>query len=136
MKSKQQEWNIHHAVRQGMKLFDRKRPGWINRINLVTLNIQDPHRCAAAQVCGAPLHEARIALGIQAKECAHYGFVHPNNWDSGYHELTAAWGTAILKRRKENARKEMERIAKAIVCGTPFEKPKRRHIRTAIATRS
>lgn len=125
-----------NVVARGMAFLKTINPQWLDTIDLATLDVSAQQCCPLAQICKRPFQQAMRWKKLSYRQCEALGFMPADDSLPGYDTLTAAWGTAILKRRRENARKKMDRIAKAIIRGTPVEKPSRRHGRIALATRS
>ena len=101
---------IQARVACGVALLDEKLPGWVERIDLDTLNLASPCRCILGQTWDLPvgvdytafaLHAD--ALDIDGDEEVAYGFnAGGEDWfeDEGeYDALTAEWKRVILARR-------------------------------------
>ena len=42
--------DIATRVAKGVALLDERKPGWMDRINLITLDVQDPNMCILGQL--------------------------------------------------------------------------------------
>jgi len=100
---------IQARVQAGAAWLDENRPGWIDRIDLATLDLGDPCRCVLGQEYG-DWDEAPDALTEQP-ESSDLGFDRDSfgyspSWPENrrrsavlYVELTAAWRDYITARR-------------------------------------
>lgn len=89
-------------VQNGMRLFDRMQPGWIERVNIETLDQIDDVTCVAGQLYGT-YQTACIALALDKPKEVHYGFYcdyagYTCNYDDAL--LTQEWKRAILERSR------------------------------------
>ena len=91
------------AVRRGMEVLDTKQPGWEERIDLDTLEVESIDDCILCQVLGIGFTQgARKLLGVKAMSMVsdstyQYGFNCGDDYT--YEELDAVWTAAIKARR-------------------------------------
>lgn len=99
---------IAERVEAGARWLDANRPGWVQRINLDTLDITDPCGCIIGQVYGDYWRgpdelftvtdvEERVAAWCADEPARDLGF----NGEGQYDELEGAWRELILARRAE-----------------------------------
>lgn len=81
-------------VARGAAVFDQKRPGWENRINLDDFDIRSARCCAVKQVCG-DYTTGIVQLGVD--DVAAFGFAGCGEDD--YNRLNDEWRRVILDRR-------------------------------------
>jgi len=103
--------SISERVAAGAAWLDEHRPGWVDRIDLETLNLGDPCRCLLAQDFGEHFSDAVLAAGLgQGLSPSAIGFnVTYARGDEGFmwpterefDALTAAWRDLIRQRRAE-----------------------------------
>lgn len=108
--------NVQERVARGVALLDKKVPGWVDRINLATLDVGLSDRCILGQVFGGyslGLSKLQLTLG------AHLGFVasSPTGAMSVYDflltiayefaALTEEWRRVITILRQRVEQKEM-----------------------------
>ncbi len=87
----------YDAVARGVALLDEKVPGWRERIDIETLDIESPQRCIVGQPCGG-YETAMRRFGLEPYGRgvgAHYGFLSPDNLDWQDQRLEDAWREAI-----------------------------------------
>lgn len=112
-------------INRGMKLLDKMRPGWDERIDLTRLDLNKPCDCVVGQEFGGDYRDGLAHLGLveydrdkgkeifSAPDC---GFaIGDNQWycDSNHtlwERLTEEWREAICLRRinKNKAKQEKE----------------------------
>lgn len=91
----------HQVVADQAKLLDRKRPGWYNKVNAVTLDQASAHRCVLGQVYGSYYEGLKALQLISAPDTdgfdggKHYGV---RTWNAA--EETHAWREEIHARRQ------------------------------------
>lgn len=96
---------IAERVEAGARWLDENRPGWVDRIDLDTLDLGDPCRCVLGQLWDryelAPL-SARYEDGDQEYGdwiAGDRGFHREGR--IGYSDLTDAWRALIVARRAQ-----------------------------------
>jgi hypothetical protein len=99
--------SIEQRVQNGATFLDANVVGWVDKINLKTLNIASSCKCVVGQVTGKAYHEGVRSLGLghpldgRGYERANMGFQFGDAdsiiRDNG--NLTAAWKALILARR-------------------------------------
>jgi hypothetical protein len=90
--------NLSSRVAQGVALLDQVRPGWVDRIDLETLNIRNPYKCVLGQVFGNYWYAIdRFSIGLGES----HGFFSFGGAEMA--ELTAEWRRviAILRQKFE-----------------------------------
>lgn len=91
---------IEERIAAGAAWLDANRPGWVDRIDLDTLRLDNPCRCILGQEYGdfytAP-YEIRGVLGEMATQLGFDAKLTDDGAD--YAELTEAWQRLILARR-------------------------------------
>lgn len=87
-------------VARGAALLDVERPGWVDSIDLVTLNISSEARCVLGQVFGDFEHGMDV-LGVETTLHRH-GFDGRtgNDYFASCERLTNEWLRVITARRK------------------------------------
>ena len=97
---------IEERVEAGAAWLEANRPGWVDRINLKTLNLGDPCKCVLGQEFGtygvAPIAcspESTVPLGMLASAELDDALAGQWQCDVEYVELTAAWRDYITARR-------------------------------------
>lgn len=96
--------DIRERVTAGAAWLDQHRPGWLNRIDLITLDVSDPECCPIGQEYGtyddrpADLRNGRreAALGFYAPPTADGRFRPSSDVADEYAALTEAWKTHVL----------------------------------------
>ena len=96
---------IEERVEAGAKWLDANRPGWVDRINLKTLNLGDPCKCVLGQEYGhfnsRPFTAAMDAPAGLGFERADLPYVD-RSFEAAQREytgLTQAWRDYITARR-------------------------------------
>ncbi|MGW2513634.1 hypothetical protein ACWC0A_30420 [Streptomyces scopuliridis] len=90
-------------VLKGAALLDEKKPGWVDQIDLETLDVQSSSRCVTAQLSGH--HDftvGRAQLGLSIDTYASYGFNAPSEEPrrrTAYVTLNQLWRDLITERR-------------------------------------
>ncbi len=87
----------HDAVARGVALLDEKVPGWRERIDFETLDIERPKFCIVGQACGG-YTEGMHRLGLEPwgeGEGQRYGFMSPDGSIELDTRLEEAWREAI-----------------------------------------
>lgn len=105
---------FEQQITAGMTLLDEKMPGWIARVNVDTLDLNDSTHCVVGQLTGDFSSEQAMSAFDWAttdhkwREGQLLGFVLPgvvrasaNDVESAYAQLTHEWREAIEKRRQE-----------------------------------
>lgn len=97
-------------IKKWMRFLDLKRPGWLKRIKITKLDMDDPKLCILGQEFG-DYHDGLDALGIFENEGSYdedprrwpeYGLDSATATDPDNAKLDAEWKAAIRKRRAED----------------------------------
>ena len=99
--------DIEYRVAQGVALLDRVAPGWVDRINVDTLDVSHGGRCVLGQLYGL-YTDGLGKLGLTTQQAADHGFQTtvidgPDDlvaWlkaitENDYPALTAVWRRVI-----------------------------------------
>lgn len=94
---------LRENARRGVQLFDQKKPGWGQRIDLGKLSMESFCDCAIGQMFHN-YSEGLIALGLEYRnyEEIDYGFELPRDClerEEGWALLDSIWKEEITKRR-------------------------------------
>lgn len=65
--------DIEYRVAQGVALLDRVAPGWVDRINVDTLDVSHGGRCVLGQLYGL-YTDGQGKLGLTMQQAADHGF--------------------------------------------------------------
>lgn len=94
------------SVARGIDLLDSRLPNWVEKIDLETLNMEDPNHCIAAQIGKGNMFEGLDMLGIRdlSFPMESYGldithFAYDTDDIGAYRELQQLWVEEIQKRR-------------------------------------
>lgn len=95
---------IAERVEAGAKWLDANRPGWVDRINLNTLDLGYCTQCVLGQLDGDYCHTIERDFGDKTAEGVRNGFALAEQNgkpapDEAFAELTAAWRDYITARR-------------------------------------
>jgi hypothetical protein len=94
---------IEARVRRGAALLDERVPGWMERINLERLRLEDCRACVLGQLYGG-FGAGLRALDLHWPDPETLGFCKAGRpTDSNYLRLTAAWRALISERRASDA---------------------------------
>ncbi len=87
-------------VERGANLLDTRRPGWADRIDEGTLNLQSVSSCTLGQEFGT-FGFGKVKLGLNSADLIRHGFLLEagQDGDLAYPQLTATWLEAIRARR-------------------------------------
>jgi hypothetical protein len=100
---------IAERVAAGAEWLDVNRPGWVDRINLETLNLSSPCRCILGQELGDYCEAPYELIGWPSDDdderddsrAVELGFNIPSSWmEYDYEALTAEWRRYIEARRE------------------------------------
>lgn len=91
---------VTERVQAGAAWLDQHRPGWLDRIDLITLNVEDPECCVLGQEFGDygdrpdALRDYREAerLGFYVRWAGH----GDDRYTAEYAALTEAWKDYVL----------------------------------------
>jgi hypothetical protein len=83
---------IKERVRNGMAFLDERMPGWRERIDIDTLNIESCTSCALAQATGEDYRIAIESHRLSMEQRCRLGFT---DLDLGHADLTKAWKQAL-----------------------------------------
>lgn len=96
---------IPERVQAGAALLDKHRPGWLDRADVITLDVEDPECCPLGQEFG-DYNAGLCALKLTGDEPEAYGFyvtsvaarkLRPiGEVKAEYAALTEAWKTYVL----------------------------------------
>lgn len=99
---------VAERVAKGAAFLDERTPGWWQRIDLSSLDMDDADQCVFGQVCG-PYHESAIEIfGNNWGAPAAHGFNAEGGertyaeWAFEIAELDAEWRRAIAARTAES----------------------------------
>lgn len=84
-------------VAAGMRLLDKRMPGWEKKINLQTLDIRSYRNCIIAQIFGDYVPEKLFGKDNIKQRISH-GTTWGSNDNIDLAKLTAVWKRAIAKR--------------------------------------
>jgi hypothetical protein len=96
--------DIKQAVQEGISVLDQHRPGWRDRIDLGTLDLENCYRCVLGQVEGSYVDGRKILAALDgASDHRHewaigHGFdrdVYPEDSRGDYEDLTSEWMRAL-----------------------------------------
>lgn len=88
--------SIHKRIQRGVKLLNKKRPGWYNEIELPALNMSSPCFCVLGQLHGGSYSDGLTSLGIEDQgENEGFEVVSGRNLLDQYVELEEAWHKVI-----------------------------------------
>ncbi|WP_181785668.1 hypothetical protein [Streptomyces phytophilus] len=108
--------DYRERVERGAVFLDEKVPGWVDRIDLDTLDVAADSLCVAAQAVGSAYYIAQTKLGQSDEDAQERGFVLPEHEhderadeliaadeddevETIYAPLTQAWRRLIERRR-------------------------------------
>jgi hypothetical protein len=106
---------MRHRVAGGIRWLDENRPGWLDRINLATLDLEAPCRCILGQEWLDEHPETDPILAFEEAFEAWNSWNGDPDWDvelgfelhrpngEDYAELTNIWRSEILRLRAERA---------------------------------
>jgi hypothetical protein len=97
---------IAERVAKGAALLDERRPGWPERVNVATLNVDDCWRCPLGQVFGG-YASGVFALNLGDHDTIAHGFAGTHDEagddlpvsDEELAALTAEWARVITERQ-------------------------------------
>lgn len=90
---------IAERVAAGARWLDEYEPGWVDRIDLESLDLGSCDRCIAGQLLGDFVNVDEQWPISTFRETDALGFSLPLQRDLEYDDLTAAWRTLITARR-------------------------------------
>jgi hypothetical protein len=101
---------IKERVKAGAALLDREEPGWEQRINLETLNLEESCCCVLGQLFqGYSTGVARLDLDLEAEfSLGFYRFDPASDREYSWDSLTRAWKALIRERRRQAAARPAE----------------------------
>lgn len=113
--------DLDKAVNRGMRMLDRRRPGWDDEIDEGGLHVGCGSRCIVGQLCGSFTNananriigfwRCLLCWAMFRSPAEHYGFTT----DIWYGTLTKTWKQAIKARRdKRGHRRPKQVLANAV----------------------
>lgn len=101
-------------VASGAALLDQDKPGWVDEIDLKSLDLRSGRYCVLGQLYGSYSLGMRI-LPRTDTVGVNYGFI--GDYSVTEHELSLAWASLILNRREQQVVQQDENGTEASPAG-------------------